>query len=100
MPKMTITGDKQLKRELDQLSKNIENIKFATEILERDMVRFVHIDTGFLKSTIFSDDEVAGATAGYAGVEADRGGEHDYAQLAIDAFNMEEYADKIWRAFG
>lgn len=74
---------------LEKLEKSIEPAVFARE-LAMFMRRFVHIHTGFLKSTIYSYGDKAGATAVYAGYEAARGGSHDFVERAIMALDIDK----------
>jgi len=52
-----------------------------------------------MKSTVYHTNFLAGADAFYAGYEADRGGTHDFAQRAINAFPVKEYFDEIVEPF-
>jgi hypothetical protein len=94
-----IIGAKELQRALGEILQNVNDSSLIFERLAVDMSKYAHVVTGYLKSTIYSKDNVVGATAPYAGFEADRGGDHDFAQRAIDAFPMEKYSDEIVRPF-
>jgi len=98
-----IIGLPELNKALADVAELIERIDdIAPQMLEEDMHKFVHIITGHLKSTIYHKHALAGASANYAGYEADRGDRlaggktgHDYAQRAIDVFDMEKLANRI-----
>lgn len=90
-----ITGHKHVIQGLDQILDNIEDPEIITEDLAEGMRKYVHVQTGYLKSTIYYKHNVAGADAPYAGHEAARGGEHNFPQKAIDAFDINKYADNI-----
>ena len=90
-----VIGGKKLHRALVEMLGLVGDTKLVTKQLEVDMRRFAHIITGFMKSTTYHTFNIAGADAFYAGYEADRGGRHDYAQRAINAFPIEKYFDKI-----
>ncbi len=94
-----IIGARELHAALVGVLKNIGNLKLVTKRLEVDMRKFAHVDTGYMKSTIYHKFNIAGADAYYAGFEADRGGSHDFAQRAINAFPVEEYFNEIVRPF-
>ncbi len=94
-----IIGAKELHAALVGLIKNVGNKKLITKRLEVDMRKFAHVDTGYMKSTIYHTFNIAGADAYYAGFEADRRGSHDFAQRAINAFPVEEYFNEIVRPF-
>lgn len=94
-----VIGLKELIGALDGMVEVIEDEKLVPEMLVHNMESFAHRRTGYLASTIYHKSNVAGASAPYAGYEADRGGSHDYAQRAIDAFNAGAYLDKIVRPF-
>ena len=94
-----VIGAKRLQRALTEVLQNIGDVSLVTSRLAIDMTKYAHILTGYMKSTIYHKDNIAGAKADYAGYEADRGGEHDYAQRAIDAFPVEDYFDELIRPF-
>lgn len=94
-----IIGKDALHKALAKTSQNIHDGKLITKMLDEDMNKFAHIITGFMKSTIYHKHNVAGADAFYAGYEADRGGRHDYAQRAINAFNVDKYLGRIVKDF-
>ena len=94
-----VIGGEDLHRALVKMLALVGNKSLVTKQLDTDMRRFAHVITGFMESTIFHDRNIAGADAFYAGYEADRGGSHDYAQRAINAFPAEKYFDKIVRPF-
>ena len=94
-----VIGADGLHKALVQMLALVGNKSLVTKQLDKDMRRFAHIITGFMESTIFHDRNIAGADAFYAGYEADRGGSHDYAQRAINAFPVEKYFDKLVKPF-
>lgn len=89
-------GFDELDRDLRRVIQNIGDIEIITKQLDALMKKFVHVESGYLKSTIYYRKNVAGADAPYAGTEEERGGEHAYATRAIEAFNLKQYADKVW----
>ena len=91
--KVQVIGADGLHRALVEMLGLVGDTKLVTKQLEVDMRRFAHIITGFMKSTTYHTFNIAGADAFYAGFEADRGGSHDYAQRAINAFPVERYFD-------
>ena len=98
--KVYVIGADELGTDLGTMRRLIEeDPELITSQLDESMHKFVHVITGYLKSTIYHKGLVAGADAGYAGYEADRGGEHDFAELAIEDFDIERYADKIVEPF-
>lgn len=94
---MTITthGLPELNKALAEIARNIKKPDLVTIPLVRSMTKFVHVDTGYLKSTIYRKTWIAGADAPYAGYEADRSGEHDYAERAIEDFDIDAYLDSL-----
>lgn len=90
-----VIGADGLHKALVEMLALVGNKSLITKQLDTDMRRFAHIITGFMESTIFHDRNIAGADAFYAGFEADRGGSHDYAQRAINAFPVKKYFDKL-----
>lgn len=83
-------------REVDRLIRG-PGISFITRHLAEGMRKHVHIDTKYLRSTIYHKKKIAGAKAAYAGYEEERGSSHAYATKAINDFHLETYADFIWR---
>lgn len=94
-----IIGAKRLHRALTEVLQNIGDVSLITSRLVIDMTKYAHVITGYMKSTIYHKDNIAGADAPYAGYEADRGGSHDYAQRAINAFPVDDYFDEVVRPF-
>jgi hypothetical protein len=94
-----IIGADELHRALVEMIQRTGDKSLITSRLETDMRHFAHIITGYMKSTIYHNRMIAGADAYYAGYEADRGGSHDYAQRAINAFPVDKYHDKIVEPF-
>lgn len=96
---ITTHGLPELNKALAEIARNIKKPDLVTIPLERSMTKFVHVDSGYLKSTIYHKAWIAGADAPYAGVEADRGGEHDYAERAIEDFDIDAYLDSLVEPF-
>jgi hypothetical protein len=94
-----VIGLKELQEALAKIKANLENMEIATKSLADSMREYVHVDTEYLKSTIGYSGNIAHADTPYAGAEADRGGSHDYATLAVDAFDIESYADSVVEPF-
>jgi hypothetical protein len=90
---------KEIQKALQDVIKNIKDYELVTKPLADLMRDYVHVDTGYLKSTIYHDGPIAGADAPYAGYEDDRGGSHAYGAQAIEAFGLEAYADIVVRPF-
>lgn len=97
--KVIIIGLEDLVRDISEMQRLMENPERVTKRLAASMRKFVHVRTGFLKSTIYHKGNVAGAKAPYAGIEEERGGPHAYATRAIKDFNMDRYADEIVEPF-
>jgi hypothetical protein len=101
--RVIVIGLDECMEALGDVANLIEDIPDIVPImLEEDMLKFVHILNGYLSSTIYHKHGFAGASAPYAGYEADRGDKlaggrtgHDFAQRAIDAFDVEKLADRI-----
>jgi len=91
-----LVGAQALIADLEEIVRRIEDTSLITSRLEEGMREHVPVDTGYLRESIYHDDETAGATAPYAGTVADR---DDYAQEAIDAFPVEEYLDELVEPF-
>lgn len=94
-----VIGAKALHRALVEVVSRIHKKELITEKLDVGMTKYAHVITGYMKSTIYHNRMEAGADAPYAGFEADRGGGHDYAQQAINAFPTEKYHDEIVEPF-
>jgi len=98
--KVHVVGAAELGADLEKMRRLIaETPELITGQLDTSMNKFVHVITGYLKSTIYHKGLIAGADAPYAGYEADRGGDHDFAQQAIDDFDMDRYADRVTEPF-
>lgn len=97
--KVVVIGEEELHGALTEMIQRMGDRSRITSRLEVDMRKFAHIITGFMKSTIYHNRMIAGADAYYAGFEADRGGSHDFAQRAINAFPVEEYLNEIVEPF-
>lgn len=72
---------------LQKLKNAISPDIFARKLAEL-MEKVVHIRTGQLRQSIYFYGDTAGARAPYAFYEANRGGEHDFVQRAINALNL------------
>ena len=94
-----IIGAKKLQKALVIVLQNTGDMTLVTSRLAVDMTKYAHVVTGYMKSTIYHKRNIAGAEADYAGFEADRGGSHDYAQRAINAFPVEDYLDELIEPF-
>lgn len=97
--KVRVIGADELHAALVEMIQRLGDKSLITSKLDADMRKFAHIITGFMKSTIYHNRMIAGADAYYAGYEADRGGSHDYAQRAINAFPVDKYHDEIVEPF-
>lgn len=98
--RVIVVGLDELTTDLKKLQVLLKNPELITWQLALNMNKVVHIKTGYLKSTIYHKNDVAGADAPYAGYEEERGGTHAYATRAIEDFSMEKYADDVWKVFG
>jgi hypothetical protein len=96
---LKVIGVEDIQKALEQIRANINNLEIVTRPLAASMREYVHVDTGYLQSTIGYSGNVAFAEAKYAGYEADRGGDHDYATQAVDGFDIEAYADTVVEPF-
>jgi len=94
-----VIGADKIHGALVKVSQHVGNTEEITKQLDQDMHNFAHVDTGFMKSTVYHKRNVAGADAYYAGYEADRGGSHDYAQRAIEAFPFDKHFDWVVKPF-
>lgn len=94
-----ILGLEELKRALQEILERLQDRRQVTKPLADRMEDYVHRDTGYLASTIFWNDEIAGATAPYAGIEEERGGGHAYGSKAIQNFNIDAYSDTVVEPF-
>lgn len=94
--RVIVIGANELADDFEKVRRLIEDEpELITRQLDDSMRTFVHVQSGYLKSTIYHKRLEAGASAGYAGYEADRGGAHDFAERAIDDFDIEQYADQV-----
>ena len=94
-----VIGARELHRDLVEMIRRTGDMSPITAQLAVDMRKFAHIITGYMKSTIYHTNFIAGADAYYAGHEADKGGDHDYAQRAINAFPAAKHLDWIVEPF-
>jgi len=88
-----------LQEALAKIRANLDNMEIITRPLAEGMRQYVHIDSGDLLASIDYEGAIAYGETDYAGFEADRGGSHDYATLAIEAWDVESYADEIVKDF-
>lgn len=90
---ISIHGLEDVTGDMERLRQNVKDMPdHVADVLGENMTDVVHVVTGYLRSTIYNRKNVAGATAFYAGVEADRGGEHDFPARAVAALNPEDLA--------
>lgn len=97
--RVRVIGGRELHAALVEMVSRIHEKELITKRLDVGMREHAHVITGFMKSTIYHNRMVAGADASYAGFEADRGRDHDFAQRAINAFPVEEYFDELVESF-
>jgi len=97
--RVVIIGEAELHSALTEMLQRMGDLTLITNPLEGGMRKYAHVITGYMKSSIFHNRMIAGADATYAGFEADRGGEHDFAQKAIFAFPAGKYLDEIVEPF-
>lgn len=90
-----VKGDKELISIIKHIRYNIKDKSDITFELAKGMKEVVHVDTGYLKSTIYSNKNKAGAKAPYAGYEEERGNSHAFATRAIENFDIRKYANKL-----
>lgn len=94
-----IIGARALHGALVEMTSRVHDKSLITKRLDVGMREYAHVVTGYMRSTVYHDEMIAGADASYAGSEADRGGAHDYAQRAIDNFPVEDYFDELVEPF-
>lgn len=92
---ITLKGKDGLMAALKRILKRIPDKHLLTKELADNMREVVHVRTGYLKSTIYNNADTAGAGARYAGFEARRGGNHDFANLAVERTTGKRYFDYI-----
>jgi hypothetical protein len=78
---------------------NMNDLELITKPLASGMRKHAHVDTGYMRSSVYHKRDHAGADADYAGFEADRGGSHDFAVRAIEGFDIDEYLAHIVKPF-
>lgn len=92
---MTITVE-NAEEWADLVEKVLPTFKAKTaEQLVENMQDVVHVDTGFLKSSINFQDDVVYSTAEYAGVEVQRGGDHDFVGIAIEMTDTDKIMEEV-----
>lgn len=98
--KVIVIGANELAGDFEEMARIIkEEPELITSQLDESMVKFAHVLTGYLRGSIYHKGPVAGADAPYAGYEDDRGGGHDFAEQAINDFDLRKYADKVVEPF-
>lgn len=97
--RVALIGGEDVIVALEKMRRRMDDPEEASQPLADLMRRYVHVDTGYLKSTIYHEGLEAVATAPYAAYEARRGGTHDFATRAAEAFNINRYADRVVRDF-
>lgn len=95
MVDLEVHGDKEIITALSAVADRIPDTHLVAADLADLMRHYVHVITGYLKSTIGNKDNYAYATADYAADEALRGGAHAYEMQAIEAAKVDGYADWI-----
>lgn len=90
-----LIGFDLLEKDLKEVAELLKHPEIITEELDAQMNNFVHQITGYLKSTIYHTNHIAGADAPYAGFEEERGGGHAYATRAIEAWSIEKFGDRV-----
>jgi len=91
-----LVGAMKIRLALEGVADRIRDTAIAAGILESILRRTVPVRTGYLKSTIYTEYDVVGAYADYAGIVEER---VHYGQAAIDAFLIEDYADAVVEPF-
>lgn len=74
---------------LDKIKDKLQAETFSKKIADL-MQKYVHVRTGQLQRSIFFYGNITGATAPYAFVEVERGGEHDFVSRALSALDLED----------
>lgn len=90
-----VIGLDELQEALAKIKANLDNVEIVTKSLAEGMRQYVHVDSGDLQASIDFQGAIAYAETDYAGLEADRGDSHDYATLAIEAWDVEAWADEV-----
>ena len=88
MPNISVVGLAEWAVLFDKILDKLKDETFAREISEL-FARYAHVDTGFLRSSMYYSNGTAGSRAIYASVEVDRGGSHDFVTQALNAFDLE-----------
>ena len=88
-------GFKKLAEDTEQVRKLLQKPELITIALHSSMTKFVHVDTGDLRKSLFFKDNIAGSKLPYAGFEEEREGSHAYATRAIEAFDINKYANEV-----
>jgi hypothetical protein len=91
-----VTGVPEVNQVFDEIAHNIGNVPSRlADQMTTYMREEVHVQSGYLHSTIHSDGPYAMANAPYAGFEADRGGAHDFPALAEEKITDDTVADYV-----
>lgn len=93
---MRVIGLKELEKALASIDERLADLELITRDLANNMRKFVHVETGYLRSTIWHKGAEAGADAPYAGYEEER---HEYALDAIENFDVEKYLKEVTEEF-
>lgn len=95
-----IIGLDGLQDALNEMLKRFDDLEeFVHRPLAEGMRKHAHVDTGRMRSSVYSKHDHSGADAPYAGYEADRGGSHDFGQAAIDDFDARKFLEHIVEPF-
>jgi hypothetical protein len=95
-----VIGADALASDLGKVASAIDDLRLITVPLHRGLVKFAHVDTGYMRKNIYERNYGLEATAPYAGIEEERGGSHAFGTRAIRDFNMTKYTKSIWKVFG
>ena len=88
-------GFKQLALDTEKVIKLLRKPELITSALHSSMTKFVHVETGDLRKSLFFKGNIAGSKLAYAGFEEEREGSHAYATRAIKAFDVNKYANEL-----
>ena len=94
-----VIGLRELQDDLVEMARRVEDLDIVYRQLASLMVDYVHVKSGFLKSSIGYNSQGAFASAPYASIEDERGGSHAFSIRAIDSFKEDEYLDRIVEPF-
>jgi hypothetical protein len=94
--RVKVTGVEELRAALAEMTRRIEDTEIVAEEIAEDMREEVPVDTGHLRSTIYSRAATAGASAPYAGYVAEY---VDYPGMAIKTFDLDRWLDYVMEPF-